>query len=242
MVRIPADSYVKLPQGKGEYRIGVLWRLGTIDKKGGEILQQTTENFMGVPIDSWVGFTQNAPALDGNGIDVANQMESNIFFRTKSTGQSLTNLIWLDKLILWWKLRGIEASSIVVSDLEEEQVLTPIELADGSHALAANADLVDKVSHQLFWEDALRKEKVLMEVYNASDIAGRAYAAARLLNNMGVHVIGVSNSQPRKGCMFQIQYNEENRKSVDRIASIFHCTIAAQEDASNTVGTLYLGN
>ena len=242
MVRIPADSYVRLTQGKGEYRIGVLWRLGTLDKKGGEVLQDTTQNFLGAPIDSWVGFTTASPALDGTGVDVLKHMEKAILQKTPITGSAITNLSWLDKLLVWWTFRSIEGSSIVVSDLEEEQVLTPIELADGSRALSANADLVDKVSHQLFWEDVLRKEKIVLEVYNASDIAGRASHAARVLNNIGVHVIGVSNSAPRKGCVLQINYTDRNRGSVDRVASIFGCTVSNQEDHVNTVGTLYLGN
>lgn len=238
LLRVPADVYMKVPGNYGSYRVGALWRLGEIEKKDGQILAATFSEFFAAPISTWIGFDSDVN-IHESGKDVIKRLSAKISPWEIIKGKVKSNLSISELFFLWWKLSRLSLNDISVVDLSTTQNFHSETLADGSRIWVGNADLVDKFSQRLFWEPSLRQEQLMFRIYNSSNTEGRAETAARLLANIGLHVVGVANSETIFGCLLEIP-NKSKTKSINRVAEIFNCQIKENETLTNEA-YLFLG-
>lgn len=239
LVRIPSDTYVIVPAGFGSFRIGVLWKLGMIEKLGGKILAAATQTFLGVPVDGWIGVKGETPTVDGSSAEVIHTLTSMVWpWNIKYSTQ--TNIRPIDRILLWFFLSGRTVGHIISVDLSKENVVIPTILADGTAAEIGDPELVDKVTQRLFNETAFQTESLVVRIYNGSGVAGAGHEVARLLTNIGVNVVGVGNTDERDTCQFDVpkQYMEKN--IVRRISSLYPCSLNPKTDEGKEA-QLYLG-
>ncbi len=241
-IRIPSDAYVSAPYGLGQYRIGVLWRLGKIEKKSGAVLAGAVKTFLGAPVDGWIGKENDTPKIDESGLRLVEMLKQTFFTPRSFFQNSPTNLSPLQRLYLWWHLGHARAASVVTVDLRSEQVFTPIGLADDTEAVIGDIALVDKVSQRLFRESSIEDNSIVFRVYNSSKAIGLGNNVARILTNIGLHVISVGNGEAKKACSISAPAKWMKDKSIMRVASLFHCTVDAHGANGNWEVGIYVGS
>lgn len=50
---IPGNTLMTVPRGYGEYQLKNVYNLGQLDKKGGQLLSQTIQNGLAIPVSGW---------------------------------------------------------------------------------------------------------------------------------------------------------------------------------------------
>ena len=50
---IPGNTLMTVPRGYGEYQLKNVYSLGQLDKKGGQLLSQTIQNGLAIPVSGW---------------------------------------------------------------------------------------------------------------------------------------------------------------------------------------------
>lgn len=237
LLRIPSEGFVSVPGGFGSYRIGVLWRLGMVEKKSGSILASASQSFFGAPIDGWVGKGNASISMTTTGVDALHQLADQFLDPRRSI---TTNISPLDRFLLWWQFRNVTPANTIVIDLEKEQVFTPELLGDDTEALRADVTLIDKISEKIFREEQLSAEPFVYRIYNASGILGMGNTAARILSNSGLHVVGIGNSDEKETCVLLLPQGQEQTKSIERVAGLFQCSIQSGQLSGKEI-QLYLG-
>lgn len=223
---IPSDTYIEVPGNFGKYRAGTIWNLGIIENRGGLLLLSAMQSFLGAPISGWIGW------LHPTTIDFTDKRKDELLkmlqasFSPLLSGNRLTvsNLSAIEKLWLWWHLKRLSGEKLAVINLQDKGVLLSIELPDGSQALTGDPELVDKVSQTLYFEERIKNDAFVLRIHNSSDISGMGNKIARLLTNIGYHVISVENSDRRfQRCHLEIPTVVAARPSVKRLEQIFPC-------------------
>lgn len=239
LLRIPSETAITVPGGFGNLRIGVLWRLGAIEKKGGQILSSATQTFLGAPVNAWIGRGSEPIVLDSDGERIVRTLSGLLFPISIATKESplLTNLSFLDRLAVWWFLSRLRLSDVVYVDLASEKVVVPTLLADDSHAQIGDPDLVDKVSQRLFWEPMFKLHPITIRILNGSGIDGAGYAVARLLSAIGVNVIGVNTSSTITGgtCILTASSSQLKTPTLLRIKELYGCLAQPAEKGEKDV-------
>lgn len=247
VVSIPEKTYVETSRGFGSYRIGVVWELGEQEKLGGELLKETTQEFLGVPVDGWVGsengktresaFLQNWKMENGKEeiLSLKNKLTSwAILIRPKELlnfGKNLkTNLTIFDLARVWLRAKNTRFDKINFLDLGQTTALSSLILADGSTAKTFDQALLDAVCLGLFKDSRFSNEHIAVEVLNGTDKQGLANRVARLINNLGGEVVSVANS-PQKASRCQIRGESQFLKSFtgQRLGQIFGCIILPEK-------------
>lgn len=236
---IPEDTYIEVPQGFGSYRVGALWNLGQVEKRGGEVLLFAVRSFLGVPIDGWIGWTDNRqrPSLTTSKNDVLKELAFRLSPGLFLQQPTATNLSLPDKILLWWTVKQARGEAFIVVNLGDKGVLMKTTLADGSAALKGDPDLVDKVSQTLYFEEEAQKEVLPFRVLNATDVPGSSTKIARLLTNIGYHTIGAGNAETQaKNCSVGVPSDRLSAPAVKRLGSIISCPIRAVDRTENPPG------
>lgn len=240
LIRIPSQTYVDVPKGFGRYKIGVLWKLGRIENKQSNILAAAVQRYLAVPIDGWVEIDRQPPSLDGKPEEVFNKLLSSLALHLKDNTSFSTTITFLDRIIIWLIMKKVKPADIVYVDLAKEQVMTKAKLADGSVVEVGSPELIDKISSRLFWEEQMRQSPLVFRVYNGSNIKGYANQVARILTNMGLHVVGITNTSPRNNCQLETPQDKVKDNSVKRIKTLFDCQVIGDSRLKQE-SLLYLG-
>lgn len=235
IISIPEKTYIEVTRGFGLYRFGAVWQLG-----GGELLAETVGEFLGVPVDGWIG-----PKMqDGkwklkvgreNILKVKDKLTSwSILMRTKdlvTLNQSLqTNLTPFDLITVWWQIKTTRFDKIHFVDLSETDALSKLVLADGTEGLTTDKIKLDAATQGLFKDTHFINERISIEVLNGTDKPRLADRVSRLISNLGGEVISLGNS-PQKVGNCQIRGEEGALKSFTamRLGQIFDCQIISQK-------------
>lgn len=232
VVSVPEKTYVEVPRGFGSYRIGAVWNLGKLEKLGGKLLAETTQEFLGVPVDGWIG-TANSQQPTANSKEEVLALKNNltswkILLKPKDLLWTLrnlrTNLTVFDLARVWWRVKNTRFDKVYFVDLGQTSALSPLLLADGSTALTADLSLLDATYRGLFKDTRLAGEHILIEVLNGTGKSGLGQRIARVITNLGGSVISVANS-PQKADQCQIRGETGVLKTFTgrRLGQIFSC-------------------
>ena len=78
-----------------------------------------------------------------------------------------------------------------------KRVLTKFSLPDGQLGKKGNPVLIDSLLEGIFFEPKVRKEKIPIEVLNATAVPGLAQEAARVITNIGGKVVRVEKGEEK---------------------------------------------
>ena len=233
VVKFPDDLYMtNVYFGYGPYRISSVYRVGQLDRRGGETLAGTVREYLGVPVDGY--------SADGN-FD-GSKIES-LALSPKFLLGGQTNVGLVDRFRLAAFLLSVRQDKITIFDLGKWSV--PLVLADGSTARTLDRSDVDNFLSGDFAEERIRKENLRVEVLNSTGIPGLANQAARVLENAGITVISVGDTNLLvSGCQMRVGKGNVGSVTVKRIADVFSCQVSGEQsntraDLSVIVGTDY---
>ena len=241
IVKIPQETYVEATRGFGTYKIESVYPLGELEKKGGELLAETTQEFLGIPVEAHIKIISNFEfrnsKLDEEGfIDLKRQIASwGVLLKPRKVFQFLkedlkTNLGYWDIIKTWFSFKKVNIGKIFFIDLGEQRVFSEFSLADGGKGKKGDPLLVDDVLQEFFFESEIRKEEVSIEILNGTDHSGLAQKAARIVSNIGGKVIRVGDNEEKvKKC--QLKAGKQMFKSFTflKIKKIFDCQVLEKE-------------
>lgn len=230
VVKIPDNLYLpNLIHGYGQYPAASVYPAGEFDRKGGETLAGTLQEFLGVPVDGYYYTLQNFSDLKGLFL-------SPDFLLGKNSNLSLWRKINLVK-----DLFGLRFDKIKTVDLAG--FANSLVLADGSLALSLEPAEVDQALSGLFGENNLQGENLRVEVINTTKMNGLAARAGRLLSNLGLTVVNLDGTaDPVAKCKITAEKGTENSKTVARIARIYTCTVETKENSAGRAAvSVFLG-
>lgn len=234
-VSIPSDTYVDATHGYGQYRLGKIYDVGNLDHRGGEVLKSTVRELLGIPIDGYIDLNQqsltNSQSLSGVDFVVNRdqllgwQNLFNLFSKKTKTDLRMSD-IWQ----FYSKTGAVKAGKITFVNLINASVLISKQLPDGTNILVADQLRMDGLLRDLFHEDNIASENLKMVVLNSTDTAGLGDKIARIINNMGIQVVNVSNyAVPVQDCRLYLNKSMINSLTVVKLKRIFGCSVVDKE-------------
>lgn len=250
-VSIPSDTYVPTTHGYGLYRLGKVYEVGNLDKKGGEVLKSTVRELLGIPVDGYIVLSQNR-------FDNSDRLSKQDFLKNRGrilgwqnffrliAGKGKTDINFFDLEKFYSRVWQINAGKITFVNLYSVGVLNQKTLPDQSQILAVDNFKLDGVTADLFREDALAGENIKVAVFNSTSFSGLGEKAARIITNMGIQVISVANfGQTLENCLIYTDKNHLQSLTVLKLKKIFGCSIVnpnlsgVRADAALIVGQKY---
>ena len=201
---IPQNTYVEVSHGYGSYRLGAVYELGSIEKKD-TLFVETVEEFLGIPIDGWITFTQ----AQGRKTELSQEEIQNTMLRfgtlstfiqskgftSLSSLHVMTNLTLFDRVRLWFEVRQLRSDQIRFGSLKDQMIISDLVLADGSIAFSADPSRVEVVVQELFQDEQIRKENLSVRILNGTGKPGLSQRYARFVSNLGAHVVEIGNAE-----------------------------------------------
>ena len=188
ILMIEPDVYAPLAKGFGEYRIKAIWELGEMEKfGGGQLLQLSSQHFLGIPIQGWAKINDNPLYLqdDINSIpkrQVLTLMIKILFSRT-------TNIKKLDTIKLLTRIYSLAQTNIDFYSLDKTRAGEKVTLSDQTTAYRIQQDFLENLAKNLFRDNSVINDGIIWGVVNTTNQPGMADNAARLIHTIGGEVI-----------------------------------------------------
>lgn len=237
LIGIPSELFSEVTPDYGDYRFGAIYRLGEIDGIGKELVKKASYNLFGLKPDGLM--------LINSELDIG--METTVTpVIKKEVFQNILRGSNLGYFKFWWKAKTLKPSEVKFFNLRVSDSVSELVLPDGSSALKFDSYYFDKQIGSVYLKDSLAvAENLKAEVLNGSKISGLGEKTARYLNNFGVSVFSVSNTD-EEVFKCKILYNANLKKSyvLFRTAKDLGCTFEeySEEALVKTDITIVLGN
>lgn len=185
---IEPDVYAPLAKGFGEYRIKAIWELGEMEKfGGGELLQLSSQYFLGAPIQGWAKVNDNPLYIAGD-INTIPKRQI-LFLLAKIFFSSSTNIHKLDILKLISCVNSLPQTNIEFYSLDQTRAGEKITLPDQTSAYRIQKDFLENLGKQLFRDNSVIDDTIIWGVVNTTNEPGMADTVARLIHTIGGEVI-----------------------------------------------------
>ncbi|MCL5675724.1 MAG: LCP family protein [Patescibacteria group bacterium] len=248
---IPSDTYVQTTHGYGSYRLGKVFDVGNLDKRGGEVLKSTVRELLGVPVDGYIdlqgrGFVGNERLTkDEFLLNRSKILGWQNFFRIIAKEEKTDiNIINLEKF--YSRTANTNAGKITFVNLLNSGVLADKTLPDQSQIKTVDNLRLDGLTADLFREDAIIVENLKLAVLNSTAVSGLGEKAARIISNMGVMVISVGNyDRTLNNCRIYTDKKNAGSLTVLKLQKIFGCGVlypnlpGDRADAALVIGENY---
>lgn len=201
IIKVPNETYLDVPQGFGKWQLRAVYDLGQYN-----LLKDTMAGFFGLPIDGFVEVSSLEDFLQKNPISVFSLLPS-----------LKTDLTLWELLRLKIDLGSVRFDKITELDLEKSGVLDKKALSDGSQVFTSDPVKLDSVLSDLVDQNFVFEQKSIA-IFNATDHPQLAQKAARLISNLGGHVIIISNAKVR---LKNSEVSGEESATLKRLRQIF---------------------
>jgi len=230
VVTFPDDLYVSdLAYGYGAYRMGTVYSVGQLDRRGGETVAATVSDYLGVPVDGYIYSPKPTPA------DI-----KNFFVSPTNLLENHSNLNLLDRLQLAWAIFRLRFDKIKKKDLGS--FTEPLVLSDGSTALTLEREAVDSHLQDDFVENRIRDEAFRLEILNSTAVLGLGNRAGRVLSNIGSNVVNVGTLDGAlTNCQIKTTAKAKNSLTVRRVAAFYSCQISLMSEEGRAEIEVILG-
>lgn len=214
---IPEGTQLEVVHGYGKYRVDAVGRLGGQEKISGLLAGSLQENF-GVVVDGWIStFSQEWKTSDRKSL-LRNVLQERIF------DSRTTNFSRWDLVRLWWSVKNLRFDRLKTIDLAKTNILKQEQLADKTRVYVIEASSLDVYLSRLFFDTTLRKEKLSIEILNATNKPGLAERASRIVGNIGGEVVWVGNYETQsEKCKVQSAKEKKDSYTVRKLMKVFAC-------------------
>lgn len=243
VLTIPANTFLEVPFGYGDYKASSIFRLGKLENKhrSGFLLTRSVENSLGIMIDGYVSPKEGMSKFSINSSEDIKNIKKNYFSYTSLPGVILkflkegsqyeTNLTLADLYRIWQEIKNLRSDKIKLINMSESTALTDNKLADQTTVKIIDNDIFDFVIGNDFEDIIIRFENVSLEVVNATDVDKLATQVGRVLKNLGANVIAKTTSEQTEkfSCLVKV-FNKRNGILIKRLVNHYQCKM---EDGTN---------
>lgn len=232
---LPKNAYLEVPYGYGKFILMAVPKLAVQEQKE-ELLPQTIEEGLAVPIDGWV---LAGDFKDFNG-DAKRYFSQALILTLKE--KTKTDLTLWDLFRLWWHSRRVKTNHVNNLDMEKQSIWKEEELADQSIVLIPKDEDLDLLMQRFFSDPGIKKESLAIEILNGTSYPYLAQRAGRIISNIGGEIISLGNRE-RGGASCLVEGKKEKRDlyTVNRIKNIFGCQWREVEEGGKADVTLTVG-
>ncbi len=185
---LPTETTIDAVYGYGSYSLSALWKLGSIEKLGGDLLRLSVSEAVGLPISWYIGPKIGDIPTFGNPREAVDRY---------LTSRSLLHFLWRNyetNLSSRAFLTAQKASGSELRSLAIAAVIPPESEGDReTFQLRVDREAIDGVIGHEFEDPDVRAEGLSVAVYNTTSIPGLAERAARTLSHLGAVVVTVGN-------------------------------------------------
>lgn len=246
VIDIPASTLVSFPAFSTRYRIGALPQLDSVERKNGRLVLNGITMFLGLPVEKWF-------IIKDEKISFKSPEDVKSFFSYRNLKKNserllsptqLGNLSFLENVQLSLFIESLRPNMIEIFSLSESSFLRDVIFADGSVAKEVDSNSLDYFLKESFIEKHFLSEQLMIEVRNATGIAGQAIIVQRLLTNMGGDVINVTKMDDlHEGTIICVKSSVFLKSyTVRRVANIFLSKVSLCSEEDNRADiTIMLG-
>jgi len=222
---IPEGTFIETTHGYGSCRAESISRLGKINNRGGEFLSESLQNYLGLPLDSYI-LSSSSLVFENNPTSLKSYLLANFsFFSRVREEASLNN--W-DLLRLWWYLKKANLNKFNIINLSDTPASEEITLADGSKAIKIDPNRLELLITQFFSDNKIKEEDLSISILNSTEHAGLASQMANLIKNIGGQIIKIGEvttvlKSDDYNCEIRSAKEYKNSYTVRKISKIFNC-------------------
>ena len=219
---IPPRTFIETIHGYGPYRVESIYRLGELNKKGGELFQGSLQEYLGIPVDAFASISNFEFPISN---ETKNSLSELLVGLLKS---GKTNLTKWDVIRLWWSLRNIRQDKVNLVDLGQTSASQEVDLLDGTKANKIDTERLESIMSQFFVDKKLKQEDLTVAVLNGTNHAGLANKVATLIKNIGGQVMTVGDTENGQGeslrqCQIKSEKKYKNSYTVRKLSHVFDC-------------------
>ena len=243
LVEIPADTVIEGVYGYGKYSLEALWRLGDIRKEDHKLLTKSLEQVLGIPVSYYLGIDKGVLPVNPDSIDTARQLFSYRRILAHAFGAGRWDMPLSVFMQLAWRVHFSRADAFQAIRFSDTNALVDETLADGQQVRVLHPQRADPIIGNLFEDEAIRRERIRVAVYNTTQIAAMADGVARLLQHMGVFVVFVGNDN-RQITQCEVNGRKEAlaTKTARMIVTLLGCSRAEKTDVDRADLIVYIGS
>lgn len=242
VMAIPASAHIVGIHGVGRYSLEALWKLGKIDPKDGGLLSQSLAEFVGLPVDKYIGSKSETLLTYPDSVTELKSIFSFPGLFAFIAGRYRTNISLPTFLSLAWTIPSLRIDDITTFDIGSSTVLFDDNLPDGTTVKIVDPDRLDNLIGSAFEDERIRAESLRIAVYNTTPTPELSSRAERLLDKMGAIVVFVGNDTPQTDkCIISGRKKYLGTATAKFITNNFGCTLRESEDDSKADLILRLG-
>lgn len=193
---IPQNINVQVAKNFGTYQIGNVYELGSLNNppNGGGLLRETTQDFIGVPVDGWVVISSEfrVQSSELNTQEIKTLVEKSFWEGVRGAD---TNLTLLDFGRIWYAISKTKIDKMEIIDFQKLNSLKKTYLLDNTEVFEVDSSSLDTVLGTLFYNPQVLAERRTVEIINGTGKAGFGNKLARIINNMGAQVLFVKTAE-----------------------------------------------
>ncbi|HUW24078.1 MAG TPA: LytR C-terminal domain-containing protein [Patescibacteria group bacterium] len=191
---LPAEDKVKVPRDFGEYQLGKVYALGELEKRGGQLLEETTRELLLAPIFGYLYYPQPLEQLAWT---KPKAFLKRIFWEA-FWGEAKTDLRRADLALLFWRASRLNETLCETRDFRQgEETLLP--------------------------DQRLREESLSLEILNATNHNGIAQEAAYFVEKAGGRVVHFGDAQESESSCHLLVTNPVESYTARWLATVFDC-------------------
>jgi hypothetical protein len=235
-LEIPNNTLLEVTHGYGEYQLSAIARLGDLEKRK-NLLSETLQENLALPVS---GYIQDLGVQEN---DVNSRNNLNDILIEGLVGKNQTNLSSWDILRLWWQIRTVKETDVLIFNLEKRDLLTAKTLAEKTKVFSLDTPIFDLKMQNLLPILALKKDNLTIEILNSTGVPGLADKTARILNNIGTRVVSTGNMETEiQKSLLKGNKNLKNTKTVEIVKKLFNCDWQDTDESGRADLTLIIGH
>jgi hypothetical protein len=179
-LNIPSETIIPVLHGYGDYRIGVVQKLGKQEKLGDNLLRDSLEQWWGVRIVGVLTIKEGEWQKWG--------VIRNKWLMSWGNGLKLT-----DGWKWWWWTRRVDQSDVEVVDLQQEGFVSTELQPDRSIRYRMGDNMLEKLRTKWLTDEVVKRQGKGVRILNGTKHKGLANELAKELAGVGFDVVGVDD-------------------------------------------------
>lgn len=232
---VPAKTQISASSGKGDWLAGSLWKLGKQEKVGGQLLSESLQRSLGLPVDGWV--EERGEALFVNrklGFATA-------LVEAVTSSRVKTNLTFFDRLQILLQVGSVGFAGRREMDLVSTGVVKAQELPDSEEGYVVIPEKA-KIAFEEMRDDLVFAEGKRLKIFNTTKYVGLAGDVTRVVTTLGLRVISTGSAQEEVyNCKVKGEAGNIGSLSAKRLAAMLGCDLEKSESHGPEDLELYLG-
>lgn len=211
ILHISDQIYLDLPKGYGSWKLGSIFDLGQEEKpqRGSQLLKLSVSKLVGLPIDGLIVLNN----LNESGFEeVVNNWRKYPYSRLSFLRTISTDLTPIELYKFIQSSSTVRSDKITSLSFAQSNITRSQLLPDSSRVLGVDTIRLDSFIRDNISDPTISEEDITVSIFNATTHPGLAQEASRVLTNLGINVIILSNTEKILDKSIAV-YKEENLKN-----------------------------